>query len=322
MVKCYQEVMMMYWWLLGAAVLFLLLAAVVIYICFYRIFLTHRKPKTEAIDLPEGDVYRPHHERMVNWITDLRKMPHREASTVSFDGLTLYGKYYEFQKGAPIELMLHGYRGDSERDLCGGVARAFALGHSAFIIDHRACGKSDGRVISFGVNESRDVHQWIAYIIETIDKDAKIILTGVSMGAATAMICAGEVLPPNVVAVLADCGYTSAKDIIQKVMRDMKLPSKFVYPFARIAAKFLGHFDPEEKSPIESMKRCRLPIIFIHGDADDFVPHAMSVENYDACASVHKKLVTVKGAGHALCYVVDSENYVKELKEFFEPFTK
>lgn len=313
----------MEWWIVFSVLVFLLLAALgTVYICFYRIFLTHRKPKKEDIDLPQGEEYLPHHERMVNWIKDIRAMPHTVVSIGSFDGLTLYGKYYEYEKGAPIELMLHGYRGDSERDLCGGVARAFALGHSVLIIDHRACGKSDGRVISFGINESRDAHRWIEYIIGNINKDAKIILTGVSMGAATAMICAGEELPPNVVGVLADCGYTSAKDIIQKVMRDMKLPPKLIYPFAKIAAKVLGHFDLEEKSPIESMKRCRLPVIFIHGDVDSFVPHEMSVENYNACACEHKKLVTVKGAGHALCYVVDSDNYVKELKAFFEPFTR
>ena len=313
----------MEWWIVFSVLVFLLLAALcTVYVCFYRIFLTHRKPKKEDIDLPQWEEYLPHHERMVNWIKDIRAMPHTVVSIGSFDGLTLYGKYYEYAKGAPIELMLHGYRGDSERDLCGGVARAFALGHSVLIIDHRACGKSDGRVISFGINESRDAHRWIEYIIQTINKDAKIILTGVSMGAATAMICAGEELPQNVVGVLADCGYTSAKDIIQKVMRDMKLPLKLIYPFAKIAAKLLGHFDLEEKSPIESMKRCRLPVIFIHGDVDSFVPHEMSVENYNACVSEHKKLVTVKGAGHALCYVVDSENYVKELKAFFEPFTR
>lgn len=312
----------MYWWIILGTLAFLLLAAfATVYICFYRIFLSHRKVRTEEFWLPDGEEYRPHHERMISWMKGMRRMPHTEVSTTSFDSLTLYGKYYEYEKGAPIELMLHGYRGDSERDLCGGVDRAFALGHSVLIIDHRACGKSDGRVISFGINESRDVHAWIDYIVQKIDKDAKIILTGVSMGAATAMICAGEDLPPNVVGVLADCGYTSAKDIIQKVMRDMKLPPKLFYPFAKVAAKLLGKFDLEEKSPMEAMKKCRLPIIFIHGDVDDFVPHEMSVQNYHACVSEYKKLVTVKGAGHALCYVVDSENYVKELKAFFEPFT-
>ena len=100
----------------------------------------------------------------------------------------------------------------------------------------------------------------------------------------------------------------------------LKLPPKLLYPFAKLAAKWLGHFDLDEKSPIESMKKSKLPIIFFHGDVDGFVPCDMSVRNYNACTSKDKKLVITKGAGHALCYVVDSENYVKEVKGFFEQF--
>ena len=315
-----KEVILMEWFVLGTALFLLLFVLVVTCICYVKIFYANRKAKKEEFDIPPGEEYLPHRENMVRWMKELRQKPHVEYSTKSFDGLTLYGKFYELRKGAPIELMLHGYRGDAERDLCCGVDRAFAVGHSAFVIDHRACGKSDGCVITFGVLESRDAHTWLDFIIHNIDKDAKIILTGISMGAATAMICAGEELPENVVGVLADCGYTSAKEIIQKVMADMKLPPKLLYPFAKLAAKWLGHFDLDEKAPIESMKKSSLPIIFFHGDTDGFVPCDMSVRNYEACASKDKKLVITKGAGHALCYVVDSENYVKEVKDFFERF--
>ena len=307
------------WIILGVAVFVLLTAFIAAYVCFFRIFLSRRKPRAEEFPIPDGDIYLPHRDRMVNWMKDMRAMPHTDASIVSFDGLTLRGAFYEYEKGAPIELMLHGYKGDSERDMCGGIARCFALGHSAFLIDHRASGKSDGKIITFGINESRDVHRWIDYIIKNIDPDAKIILTGISMGAATAMICAGEELPKNVVGVLADCGYTSAKDIIKKVITDMKLPADILYPFAKLGARIFGKFDLDEKSPIESMKKCRLPIIFFHGDTDDYVPHYMSVENYNACTSENKKLVTIKNAGHGLCFVIDSEYYIKELGDFFEP---
>ena len=91
-----------------------------------------------------------------------------------------------------------------------------------------------------------------------------------------------------------------------------------LYPFAKLGARIFGNFDIDEKSPIESMKKCRLPIIFFHGDTDDYVPHYMSVENYNACVSENKKLVTIKGAGHGLCFVVDSEYYVKELGDFWK----
>ena len=118
------------------------------------------------------------------------------------------------------------------------------------------------------------------FAVQNIDKDAKIIITGISMGAATVMMAASKPLPANVVGVLADCGYTSTKDIIKKVIRDMKLPADLLYPFARLGAMLFGGFDPDADSPIASMKRCRLPVIFFHGDADDYVPCSMSEENY------------------------------------------
>jgi fermentation-respiration switch protein FrsA (DUF1100 family) len=254
---------------------------------------------------------------MIEWQKAVRRMEHREYTIVSQDGLRLHGSFYEHKPGAPIELMFHGYKGTAIRDLCGGVHRCFEIGHSAFIVDHRAAGESDGRVITFGVKESLDAVLWANFIVENIDPDAKIIMTGISMGAATVLTAASMELPPNVVGILADCGYTSTKDIIKKVMRDMKLPANILYPLARLSARVFGGFDPEERSPIESMKNTKLPVIFFHGDADDFVPCYMSEENFAACASEKKRLVITHGAGHGLCFPVDTESYLRELREFF-----
>ena len=293
------------------------------YVCFLRIFLAHkRKSKmkrafSDEIPVIKGKLYDPYREQMVEWIRASRAMPHKDVSIISFDGLVLRGRYFEYSPDAPIELLMHGYRGSSERDLSGGVDRCFRLGHSALIVDHRASGRSEGKVISFGINESRDCLSWIDFILSDINKNAKIILTGISMGAATVMICAGMDLPKNVIGVLADCGYTSAEDIIKKVMRDMKLPPNLLYPFARLGARLYGGFNVDETSPIESMKKSRVPVIFFHGDTDAYGPCYMSEQNYDACIT-RKKLVIIHGAGHGLCYPVDMEKYLKELGDFFE----
>jgi pimeloyl-ACP methyl ester carboxylesterase len=238
----------------------------------------------------------------------------------TFDGLTLRGRYYEHSPDAPIEIMMHGYHGNLERDLSGGIFRALDIGHSVLVFDHRASGLSDGNVITFGINESRDCHSWIDFVISEIDPDAKIILTGISMGAATVMTCSSHDLPANVVGILADCGYTSAEDVIKKVMRDMKLPPKLLYPFVRLGAHVFGGFNIDESSPIESLASSKLPVFFVHGDTDDFVPYEMSVRNYEACAS-KKVLVTIEGAGHGLCYPVNPEKYIAALHEFFDPIT-
>ncbi|MBR2341654.1 MAG: alpha/beta hydrolase [Clostridia bacterium] len=311
------------WIILGAVAFIALLVLSISFYCFYRIFYSDRKrQKHEEYPLPPEDVYRPYHERMIEWIKQMRATPHQEVEIKSFDGLTLRGKYFEYAPNAPIELMLHGYRGECERDLAAGVVRAFEYGKSVLMFDHRASGKSDGKVITFGVNESRDCMAWIDYILKNINPDAKIILSGVSMGASTVMICASKQLPKNVVGVIADCGFTSAKDIIQKVMKDMGFPPKIFYPFAKLGAKLFGKFDVDEFSAIESMKDCRLPILFIHGDQDYYVPFDMSRENYEACSNKQKKLVFIEGAGHGLAYPENPKAYVDALKEFIDPLLK
>ena len=234
----------------------------------------------------------------------------------SFDGLKLRGKYYEYAPGAPIELMFHGYRGTAERDLSGGKQRCFQLGHSALIVNQRASIGSEGNVISFGVNESRDCLDWVNFMVEHFGPEVRIILCGISMGAATVLIATGQTLPSNVIGVLADCGYNSQKGIIQTVIRKLKLPVAVVYPFVKLAARLYGRFDLEACSPEEAVKRCTVPVIFFHGEEDDFVPCEMSRVNYEACAA-RKRLVTVPGAGHGLSYPVAPEVYLRAMREFF-----
>ena len=308
--------------LIWVAVIALLLVALTLIIgsaiCFYMAFYEPRTKKNQSAKaiLPPGELYAPFRETTRQWAEEMRAMDCEELYTRSFDGLQLYGRYFEYEKGAPIEIMFHGYRGSAERDLAGGVRRAFAVGHSVILVDQRTSGKSEGKVISFGINESRDCLTWVQKTIEHFGSDVKIILTGISMGAATVLIAAGQPLPSNVVGVLADCGYTSAKEIIQKTIHDMKLPARPLYPLVRLGAKLFGGFDPDEFSPIQAVKNCKVPVIFFHGDADDYVPAEMSQRNYDACAS-KKKLHFIKGAGHGLSYPVSPEEYVSAMKEFF-----
>ncbi len=303
--------------LVGIILFLLCLTLLTSYICFYIAFYVPKKSNavTDEIQTPEGDIYEPFRDQMITWVKQTRALKHEAVSITSFDGLKLSGKYFEFAPGAPIELMFHGYRGSAEKDLSGGVQRCFALGRNVLLVNQRTSADSEGNVISFGINESRDCLSWIEFIIERFGSDSKIILTGISMGAATVMIAAGKELPPNVIGVLADCGYSSAKDIIYKTIREMHLPPKLLYPFVKLGAKLYGHFDLEETSPIESIKNCKVPIIFVHGEADDFVPCDMSRQVYEACTSP-KVLFTVPKAGHGLGYIMDLDGYLKTVTEF------
>ncbi len=304
-------------WLFSGIVVLAVLFFLTTFVCFRMAFYSpKRKPLgDDEYDLPDGEIYEEYRESLISWMKMARSTPHENVSIRSFDGLTLRGRYYEYAAGALTEILIHGYRGSSERDISAGIERCFALGRNALLVDQRASGRSDGGVITFGINEHRDCLEWVSFLVDKLGGDCQIILTGISMGAATVAIAAGEKLPPNVVCVLADCGFTSAKEIMKKVIREMKLPPALAYPFVRWGAKIYGGFDLEKTSPIEAVRRATVPVIFIHGDADAFVPSYMSEELFAACAS-QKKLVLIKGAGHGLAFPVDRELYISSLRDF------
>ena len=292
----------------------------VAYVCFYMAFFVNKRQLKENLSdefrLPKGKIYEPYREQMLSWMNDVRKLPFKSVSIQSFDGLTLTGKYYEFSPTAPIELMMHGYRGNSETDLCGGVERSFSLGHSALVIDQRGCKNADGRVISFGINESRDCISWVRFIKENINKNAKIILTGISMGGTTVLLAAPS-LKGEIVGVLADCPFDSAKTIICKVIDDMKLPSKLLYPFVFLGAFIFGRINLNRSNALKSVAEIDVPLVFIHGKADDFVPHTMTEKLFEN-ANEPKTILLVDGAGHGLSYIISPESYLETLKKGFE----
>ncbi len=298
--------------LIGSILLLLLL---ITYICYCIAFYVYRK-KPNIVAMPDNELYGPYRETIDNWARETLDIPCEEMEIKSFDGLILRGKYYEYTPGAPIELMFHGYRGTAERDLAGGVQRCFKLGRSALIVDQRCSGRSQGHTITFGVNEHRDCLRWIDFMIEHFGPDVKILLCGISMGAATVLVAAGTELPKNVIGVLADCGYTTPKEIIQIVAKKLGLPPKLIYPFVKLGARIFGGFRLEEISPVEALKNCEVPVLFIHGESDDYVPCDMSRVNYEACTS-RKMLVTIPGAGHGLSYPVAPERYLQSLRDFF-----
>lgn len=311
----------MVWWILfGVAALLVVAVLVISYVCYRMAFYEPpRKPRQEGeISFPEGEIYEPYYPYMRKWAEETRALPQERFSVTSFDGLTLYGTYYEYAPGAPMELMFHGYRGSAERDLSGGVQRCFKLKRSCLLVEQRSSGDSDGNTITFGIHEHKDCLTWVDFAVKHFGPDVKIILTGISMGAATVLMAAGKPLPSNVLGVLADCGYSAPKDIIQKVIGEMGLPPKLSYPFVKLAARLYGGFDLEETSPLEAMETCTVPVIFFHGEGDDYVPCDMSRRVYEACRS-RKMLVTVPGAGHGLSYPKDHERYLTALRDFFGP---
>ena len=287
------------------------------YLCYYLAFYVSKR-KHNPVSIVNDPMFDPYRDIMRKWLEETLAMPHTEMCITSFDGLKLYGKYYECNPDAPIEILVHGYRGTAERDLGGGVQRCFALGRNTLIISQRGSGKSEGKTISFGINEAKDCRAWIDHLIRTKGENVTIYLGGISMGATTVLIAAGdETLPKNVVGVVADSGFTSAKEIICDVIRGMRLPPKLCFPFVRLGARLFGHFSISETSAREATSKIRIPVLFFHGADDRFVPCSMCHQLYDACTA-KKQLVIVPGAGHGMGYLLDTEGYINAIRNFFD----
>ena len=310
---------MIYLWILCGAAALLLLA---VFLCFWLTFYVRRtKFDPDVYPLPAGKTYEPYHPQMLEGMKAFRTMPHQVFTIKSEDGLILSGRYFEYAPGAPMELMFHGYRGTAERDLGAGIERAFALGHNALIVDQRTTGGSGGRLVTFGIREHRDCLKWVEFCEAHFGPEIDLYLTGISMGASTVLMAAGEPLPPNVKGVLADCGFTSASAIIKSVCHMLHLPGNLIYPMVRLGGRLFGGFDLEAYSALEAVKKCRIPVIFFHGESDNFVPCYMSRENYEACAAP-KAILIVPGAGHGLSYLAGPETYLKTLRCFWYPETR
>lgn len=297
---------------LSVVILFLLSS----YICYFLVFKTTAKQKVyEEFKLPMGDVYIKYKDQMLDFMKEARNIPYEKCEIKSFDGLTLRGKYYEYKKGSPIEIMFHGYRGNSERDLAGGIQRCFALKRSALVVDQRGHGNSDGFNIYFGAKEKYDVQSWANFAYRKFGDSVPLLITGISMGASSVLLASELQLPPSVKGVIADCGYSSAKDIIKKIIKQIHLPAFIIYPIIYLGAKIYGKFDLNEADVTKALKNSKIPVKFIHGTTDDFVPYSMSKINYDACSS-EKNILLIEGAGHGLSYLVEPQKYLEEVKFF------
>ena len=298
----------------------LLLAAVLLAAYYaYRVafYAAPRKGDEDVYMIPTEEQYAKDRERLRECIGKLDKIEFQPVTIRSFDGRKLFGRYYHIQDGAPLQIQFHGYRGSALRDLCGGTPLALKLGHNVLLVDQRSHGQSDGNTITFGVLERKDCVEWIKYAQERFGAEVPIVLTGVSMGAATVLMASALPLPENVVGIIADCPYSSPKAVIRKVCRDMHFPVSVTYPFIRLGARLLGGFSLTEEGAVDAVRESRVPILILHGEDDRFVPCEMSREIAKA-APDKVRLETFPGAGHALSYMVDPERYRRVTAEFLQ----
>ncbi len=246
------------------------------------------------------------------WIEGI---PYTEQEIISFDGTKLYGRFYENNGSKTTVLLMHGYRSGPMHDFSCAFKFYFDKGFNLMVPDQRAHGKSGGKFITYGVKERYDAKCWMEHINRIIE-DGVIYANGVSMGASTLLMASGLSLPENVKGIIADCGFTSPGAIIKKVIKeDMKLPLFPLYYTTRAVTKLFAGFDFEECSAVTSVKSSSVPILFLHGKSDGFVPFYMGEEIFNATAC-EKKAVWVENADHGCSFMIDKEACANALYGF------
>ncbi len=298
------------------AILILFITAVVVF--FFYTFV--RKEDESRVIFKKGDegYFGEFYKSIFEGANYIMSQKYEEHRIKSFDGLTLYGRYLKNGDSKKTIILFHGYRSCGEKDFSGSFKFYVDNGFNILLVDQRCHENSEGKIISFGVKESRDVITWTNYVLKTYGEDKEIFIEGLSMGAATVLFSTRFNMPDNVKGIIADCGFDSPEKIIRKVAKqNFKINGFLLMPALNILCKLLGKFSVYEVSSEKALKNFDRPVLFIHGTGDDFVPYEMSASGFEA-ANEPKFICLVDGAMHGMSYLVDTPKVQKAFNDFIE----
>jgi pimeloyl-ACP methyl ester carboxylesterase len=291
---------------------FVLLVA---YVCYWVAFYHPVRRHGDPVPMPRSWRSEQVGPKLRKLCDEMSALPCERVEIKSHDGLRLVGYYYHEHDGAMLHLQFHGYRGSGARDMCGLHKIAREMGHNTLVVWQRSAGESDGQTITFGIQERRDCVAWARYAANRFGEDIPMVLAGVSMGAATVMMASELDLPDNVIGIVADCGYSSPREIICKVSRDVRVPCWVSYPFVLLGALIFGRFMLWQSSAVSAVRNSKVPVLLLHGEDDHYVPPEMS-EMILAASRGKARLYTFPGAGHGVSYVTDPVRYQRLVQTF------
>lgn len=309
------------WWII-IAVLLLLLVLVAFAGWMMFNFSIIRKPHRPWKELPESHPEHEFRKASLQGIEYLKNQKMEKWEMTSFDGLKLAAYYWPAENNPEKKALIamHGYHSHDMIDFARSARFFHEAGYDVLLPDQRCHGESEGKYICFGTKEKFDCRDWAVRLTERLGSDARIVLMGVSMGSSTVTFALGTELPGTVKAVIADCGFTSPRDIFVHVLkRDYKVGK---FPLIHTQKFFCHHvagFDIDE-STLDVLEDNETPILFVHGGKDDFVPTVMSHRNFLANKSDLKEILIIGPAPHAQCVNTDPEKCKKTMLAFCEKY--
>ena len=290
----------------------ILLYIFISYVMFVCIFRVSRNKSFKIIDkniekmlLPYKDIV----DKGTAWVENQKK---KYIDIKSFDGINLHAMFISHPKEKGVIILEHGYRSTKERDLYSSLYNYYNMGYSLLICDNRGCGKSGGKYITFGYYESRDLDKWVDYIYKR--HKCKILLAGISLGASSVLMVNNK----HVKGMLVDSGYTSAYHEIKYCIRHYFHILPFIFmPMICLYVRLLIGFRLKKCNVLINLGNINIPILFVHGMSDDFVPHQNTIQQYNFYNG-KKEILLIPNATHGMGYLVDEETYLNKIKQFLK----
>lgn len=271
----------------------------------------------EMADMQKWEEYKKIITPRKEW---LMQQPLEEIDIYARDGIRLHGYYLPAEK--PSDRLVIGLHGYTSRGLSDFSAHAWFYhqqGFDCLIPDHRAHGESEGEYIGFGILDRYDCRSWIRYMLKRFNQQKRILLHGTSMGASTALMTLGfDNLPEQVKGVISDCAFTSPYDVFAHILkRDYHLPPFPVMQLNSLMCEKKAGYKFDDYSTLIALRKTDRPVLFIHGEEDNFVPVWMSRKNAEICASP-SELLLIPNAGHGASYYENMPLYEEAEKRFIQ----
>lgn len=256
-----------------------------------------------------------------DWRSWVREQSFEQWEMISNDGLALKGYFLEAKEPTNKTVVFaHGYLGRGNDMGLYGQYYYEDLGYNVFFFDMRGHGKSEGAYIGFGWHDRLDIINWLDVIKDKKGSELEFVLHGLSMGAATVLMASGEKLPENVKAIIADSPYTSVYDLFEYQMQRMyHLPAIPILPSTSVVTQMKAGYSLSKASALDQVKNAEVPILFIHGNADTFVPTDMTLTLYENTKS-EKEILLIDGASHGEGFVLEKSNYTATVNKFLQKY--
>jgi fermentation-respiration switch protein FrsA (DUF1100 family) len=305
----------------------ILLFAVLLIVCsvfvseyLFKIIIYRQKKSSSQKDIDAVASWYRHYPIAKEGRRWLEGMPYINVYIKSFDGLRLYGALLE-NYSDKIVICVHGFTGSGKKDFASLAQAYYKNGYNVLLVDNRAHGQSEGKYVGFGVLDRFDLRNWVKYVINRFGSNVQVFLHGISMGAATVLM-ASSIMPKNVRGIIADCGFTSVYEIFEYVLkRDYHLPKFPIIYLTNIMSKIRAGYGYKDVNTTAEIARSDIPILFIHGENDEFVPLWMTMKNYSHCKA-YKELFIVRESEHAESHYIDKKGYERRILTFIGKISK